>query len=296
MNTPAFGILFAVIAAVSFALWNILLQRSLEQGASAGLCLVAMNVVYLVMFFPMVMILWLAGTLPAISLTGIAWYAGAGLMTSVIGPFLTAKATGRIGVSLTTALRLLDPLFAVVMAILLLGEQLSLQVGLGIGLIILSLIPLQLGRSGHAEAKSNWAGIGLGILSSFSFSVGSVARKFGLLLLPSAFVAALVEGLVGLPTALLMLNRRNWGELGRLLTAGSRDMWLSGLCAAIGTLCLNLALQRLPVPVAVALRNTSPWFALFLVPIMIGQSARAGRKVVGSTIAMTAGMLLIVLR
>ena len=57
-----------------------------------------------------------------------------------------------------------------------------------------------------------------------------------------------------------------------------------------------MALQRVAVPVGVALRNTSPWFVLLFVPLLFGKQQRPGRWVWVSTALLTVGVLLIVLR
>ncbi len=292
------GALYALAAALAFALWNIYLQRGLAHGGGPRLALLTVALSEVACFVPLS--LWLAGHghLPPLDGRGLLWFVVAGVLTSVIGTYLATQATRRIGAVQTTALRLLDPFFALLIAAAFLGERLGARALGGMALLVLALLLLQQRAVAAPSARRQHAG-GLlyAVLASFAFTLGSVARKAGLLLVPAALVAGAIEGLAGVLVVGLVLGLQGDGRaLAALRSAASRDLWWSGLAAAAGTLCLNLALQRLAVPLAVALRNTSPWFALVLIPPLLGRRQRAGRWIWVSTGLLTAGMLLIVLR
>lgn len=295
------GAAYAVLAALSFALWNIFMQRAFDRGHRSNVLFAVVNITVAGLFVPVVLTLAWRGALPPIDPRGMLFFTLAGMMTGAVGPFHSAHATRRIGVTYTTSLRLLDPFFAFVIAFIALGERVTGRVATGVALVVGALLLLQFDRRRKAAAADESAhtlqGVGFGIAASISFTIGSTARKAGLLLAPSAFLAAAMEGIVGLATVLPSLRtREDWRSLRAAFGPGTADMWLSGLTTAAGTLCLNLALQSLPVPVAVALRNTSPWFALLLVPLLLGGTLRPGRWIWASTALLTAGMLLIVFR
>lgn len=300
LGTTGSGALYAVLAALSFALWNIYLQRGLERGASSYQALFGLSLAISISFLPVVALAAGLGALPPLGLKGLAWFALAGLMTGAIGPFHATQATRRIGAARTTAIRLLDPFFAFLIALVFLGEGLRGSALMGITLIVAALGLLQLDARQHRAAEEtagHAAGTGFAVAASLSFTLGSVARKVGLAVVPSALVAGLMEGLAGLTVISLALGLRGrWPEAWSLFRRERLDIWWSGFAAAAGTLFLNPALQRVPVPVAVALRNASPWFALLLVPLIMGRQHRPGRWVWLSTALLTAGMLLIVLR
>lgn len=260
-----------------------------------------------------------AGRLPPLRWQGLAWFAAAGLCTGAVGPWHATQATRRIGASRTTGLRLLDPFFAYAIAVLFLGEHLRPLAALGVGLIALALWLLRLdGRpspaaparpagtgvapgpagasvgSGGSAAPVSLAGLAFGVGASLFFTLGSVTRKLGLALVPSPIVASFMEGLTGLlVVAPTLLGAGGRQDAAAAFRRESRDLWLSGLAAAAGTLSLNTALWHVPVPVAVALRNTSPWFTLLLVPFVLGSDRRPGRWTWVGTALLTAGMLAI---
>jgi drug/metabolite transporter (DMT)-like permease len=290
----------AVAAAFSFALWNIFLQRGLERGASPRQALLTMGFAIAGVALPFVIWSTVQGNLPPVDPRGLAYFAGAGLMSALVAPFHTAHATRRIGAVQTTSLRLLDPFFAFGIGLLFLGEQMAGRAMGGVLLIICALGMLQLG--GRQPGTGGWrtgsmTGLLFAVGASFWFTVASVLRKGGLGLLPAPAVSVLIEGMAGIVLMLpAVLPAKHRHELKAVFTAHRLDLWFSGLGAAGGTFLLNIALQSLPVPVAVALRNTSPWFALLLVPAILGSTHRPGRWTWASTLLLTAGMLLIVTR
>ncbi|MFO7173210.1 MAG: EamA family transporter [Bacillota bacterium] len=294
-GTAAIGALCAVLAAFSFALWNLYLQRGLERGGTGPAALLALTLAISGSFLPVVAAAGARGALPPLDPRGLGWFALAGLMTGAVGPVLATHATRSIGAARTTAIRLLDPFFALCISVLFLGERLRAGALAGIGLIALALGLLQRdGQEGGTPGRGMSVGTALAVAASLAFTLGSVARKAGLSLLPSAWVAGALEGLTGLAAVLVSLTAgRRWSEGRAAFSRACLDLWWSGLAAAAGTLFLNLALQRVPVPVAVALRNTSPWFALVLVPRLLGGTHRPGRWMWVSTGLLTAGMVLI---
>lgn len=294
------GALYATLAALSFALWNIFLQRGLERGAAPRLALLTMSLAITASFLPLSVWLGYRRALPALHARGLGLFLLAGVLTAGLGPFLAAHATRRIGAARTTALRLLDPFFAFVIAWVFLGERVGARAAAGIALIAAALLLLGLDARQTAAADpgpERVRGIAFAVGASLFFTLGSIARKLGLGVVPSAVVAGAGEGVAGLLVLVpALLTRAAWAEVGALRRRPHPDLWISGFASAAGTLFLNMALQRVPVPVAVALRNTSPWFALLLVPLLIGREQRPGRWIWASTALLTAGMLLIVLR
>ncbi len=297
LSDTVFGGLSAIGAALAFAIWNLYLQRGLEKGGGPQLTSLTLSVSLVVTCLPLTLWLWWQGALPPLPLSGVGWMFVAGLLTAGVGPFHSTHATRRIGAVRTTSLRLLDPFFAFAIAYLFLHEGLTAGAIAGVVLIVAALALLQLDRKEAAARTASPRGVAFAVAASLYFTVGSVLRKLGLTAIPSAIVASLIEGLSGLVVVLLTLAvSRDLSGLREALRPDRRDFWRSGLAAAAGSFLIALALQRIPVPIAVALRNTSPWFALVLVPVLIGAQHRPGRWVWMSTALLTVGMLLIVLR
>ena len=295
------GALYALAAAMCFAAWNVFLQRALQRGSGDGtrLSLFTLSAGLVGVYVPITLGLYGLGRLPLLHPAGGIWFLVAGLLTGGAGPYLATQATWRIGAARSVVIRLLDPLFAFVIAFLFLGERVGSQPLIGVALIVLALGLLQKERTDQAQAgmkSGRGAGFAAAVAASLCFTLGSVARKSGLLLLPSVIVSSAGEGLGGLLIVLPVVLRGGRGLLRDALKRENRDYWLASLGNIGGVFCLNSALQRVPVPVAVAVRNTSPWFALLFVPLVLGMHQRPGRWTWLSTALLTGGMLLIVLR
>jgi drug/metabolite transporter (DMT)-like permease len=294
------GIFAALLAAFAFALWGVFLQRGLARGAPPRLALLTLALAEITCFFPATLLLAYRAALPPLAARPLALFALAGLLATGVGSALATQATRLLGAARTAAIRLLDPFFAFAIAALFLHESLAPRAILGVAILVLALFLLQMdARRARAMAESGEQarGIALAVAASLAFTTGSVVRKAGLVLLPSAVVAAACEGVAGtvaIGGALLLVAGR--GGFAGLRGPGAADIWRSGFAAAMGTLLLNVALARTAVPVAVALRNTSPWFTLLLVPLLLGAHHRATRYVWWSTGLLTVGMLLIVSR
>lgn len=299
MNTTTLGFIYALLAAAGFALWNIFMQRSFEKGAPNWTALFTLSASLVTVSLPVVLGgMWL-GKLRVLHPMGLAWFVGGGLMTASIAPTFTGMATQRVGAAQTTALRLLDPMFAFVIGLLLLGEQLVWSAVGGVLLIMaaLGLLQLEKGQQSSEAAKKSMGGLLFAITASLLFTVGTSMRKVGLGTVPFAPLSALFEGIAGMAVILphLALTRK-FGELPTIFRRDYLDMWWSGLGGAFGAFFMNSALELLPFPIAVALRNTSPWWALLLLPVILGSRHKPGWLTWVSTLVLTCGMLLILLR
>ena len=294
MTEPAAaaGALFAILAAISFALWNIFLQRGLQKGGSPRSLLFILCATLIAFMGPVVGWQYWRGLLPPWRPEALVWFMVAGVLTVTVGSFFASKATPRIGAAGVAAVRLLDPLFAFIIAFIFLGLG-------GVMLIVAALGRLQLdqGGGGASGVKSGRAlGLAAAVAASLTFTVGAIARKSGLLLMSSPTIAVLGEGLGGLLAFLIMVAGGSRGGVRESLRREAVDFWWVGVATVFGTLFVNMALQRVAVPVGVALRNTSPWFVLLFVPLLFGKQQRPGRWVWVSTALLTVGVLLIVLR
>lgn len=290
-----------MLSALSFALWNLYLERGLRRGGTSRLALLTMT-------------LAVAGTmLPLAAWEGASGRAAGGVAS---GAHLVRRRWTADGGRQPVARRpghpphrriphhrpaAAGPFVCLRRGRSVPGEYVRPLAGLGVGLIVAALWLLRrdaqqeaAAEAGSGQAPSPVAGLAFGIASSFFFTLGRVARKLGLALVPSAILSSMVEGLVGLlVVAPTLLGEAGGRDAAAAFRAGSRDRWLSGLAAAAGTLCINTALQHASVPVAVALGNTSPWFTLFLAPRILGAHRRPGRWVWAGTALLTAGTLAI---
>lgn len=296
----AAGIVQSLIAALAFAIWGLYLQRAMQRGASGTSGGVLTATLLVVCYLPIAA--WrLYSGVPLPPGAAVGYFMGAGTVTVFLGALVTSHAVLRIGAAHTAAVRLLDPFFALVIAALFLGERVSLRGVLGIALLVAALGLLHAHTEGGTGAGvRRAAGIGLlfAVASSLAFTIGSVARKAGLILYPYPEIAPVLIGLAGLVGS--AGSSVFSGTPGRTFAAvtgpPARDLWLSSVAGTIGTWFMLSALAVAPVPVVVSVRNLSPWFALFLAPLILRRPLRITGSTLVSFALLTAGMLLVVFR
>jgi len=277
------------------------MHRGLQR-ASSEQALAAVGFVALLCLAPIALFQWLRAELPPLTGSGMALFLTGGTLAGWLGSLISTVAIRAIGGPRTAMVRLMDPLFAFAFGYLFLQESLSLQTlgGMAAILVSLGLLTAEARRGDlQPETGAGWIhpGVAWAVLASLFFSLASICRKEGLAQVPSALISALTEAAaVVVIVSVGALLRGRWRETWSVLRATHWELWVAGLGAAAGTLFVNLALARIPVPVAVALRNTTPWFTFLLAPLLLERQFRASHMVWASSALLFGGMLMIVLR
>jgi drug/metabolite transporter (DMT)-like permease len=215
------------------------------------------------------------------------------------GEVLVISAIPRIGTSRAYALASSYPLFTALIAVIVLGETLTLMAGTGAVLIVvgagmLSLEPTAFRVSGRLVPTSPRAsaGAGLALLASILFALDLIVLKVALDGLSPEAVNAVRMPLatVGLHLAALVATQ-DWPVV-RLGRRDSLVALLSGLFAlTIGGFMFLSGIQQIGAARAAALSGTSPVFVLILSRVFLGERAR-GASMLG-VFACAAGVALL---
>ena len=141
------------------------------------------------------------------------------------------------------------PVWASVLAWLILGERLSLQRVLAMLLAFAGIVAL-MGGSGVSGSMAKLPGIIMVLVGAFAFALGTVLAKRYPINLPLMTISAWQIGLGCLPVAIAGLFCEN-ASLGSLSTAGWGVMiYMTLIQFCIAYVCWFAALQRLPASVA----------------------------------------------
>lgn len=173
MSVPPIVPVLALIAAVISAAATIFIRQGLRtSGALTGFWI---NV--LVGVIGLWVVVAVTGGPGAVSPAALGYFVLAGLVGTVAGRLLRFLAIERVGASVSTALINLNPMIATLLAIVLLGERVTLPVVAGTLVIVLGTTLLSLsGRHVGFRARLLW----LPILSATCFGMVSILRKLGL--------------------------------------------------------------------------------------------------------------------
>lgn len=224
------------------------------------------------------------------------WHAGALGLFALVGLFypalvtlLTYESNRKLGPTLTGAVSCTAPIFAVVAAMLLLGEPLGFPVAVGGGVIIAGL--MLLAARSPLRVSPGWR-FALPLTGALLRGVAQTLTKLGLLLWPSAFAAALV----GYATSAAIM----WGTAAAR-PQGSLRMSRAGLLwfCAVGTLngaavlLMYHALKLGSVAVVSPLVATYPLFTMVFSAVFL-KTETLGARALGGVLLAVGGVGIIV--
>jgi drug/metabolite transporter, DME family len=231
----------------------------------------------------------LTGSLGPVSWRGVGFFVLAGLIGTVGGRLLRFVSIEKVGASIGAALVNLNPLVSTVLAILLLGERVTLPILVGTVVIVFGTVLLSLG--GRRLGFRPWH-LGLPVLSAVCFGVVAILRKLGL-----SQMGAVAGSAINITTALLAFTAMlvATGNRGAMASRGrSLGYFVAAGVAENAAVFLNvMALSVGAVSVVAPLYGAAPIFVLLLSFLFLrGVESLSGRIVAG-TILIVLGIYLI---
>src|SRR6266511_3717882 len=217
-----------------------------------------------------------------VSIRGALLFGLAGLIGTVGGRLLRFVAIEKVGASISAALINLNPFVASALAIMLLGERITLPIVAGT-----SLLSVGGQRLGFRPRQ-----LALPVLSAVCFGVVAVLRKLGL-----SDTGAVVGSAINVTTALVAYTAF-------LLASGRPEVMVcrgrslayfvaAGLTENVGVFMNVVALSLGTVSVVTPLYGTAPIFVLFLAPFFLRDVETLRVRVVAGTILIVLGVYLI---
>lgn len=250
------GELLALGSALCFSISGVTVTRGAPRGA-------ADNGAFLSLLLTTVIAgaCWLAlgavrGFAPVTG-AGLLWLAGAGVLTAFVGRVFLYESIQRLGAVRATAVKRLNPVFALLLGVLVLGEAVSSWGAVGVLLVLASfalLVHAQLQGRQSVDTGGAWRrllnlGYLYGPVSALGYALGYLLRKLGLREAPDPFLGAMVGTLVG--AALFVLAARFSAGYRAAVSATFRapNGWLfaAGVAASVGQILYFAALNVSPM-------------------------------------------------
>ena len=279
--------LLAVGAAVGFAVSGIFLKRALQHASplAAAVVSVACTTVFI----------WalVGATLPLALVVRreVLPFVVAGLAAPGLARLVLFAGIDRVGVSRSSALVATAPLFAIVMAVLVLGEQPSPALLGGAAAVVAGGALLS---PRHREERA-WRRLDLAlpVLAAVGFALRDTVSRAGLTGFPHPLVAAGVATLASLGImAALAVAQRGTGRL-RLESAGVPALLLAGLCEGLAYLAMWRALTVGSVSLVSPLVHTQPIFTIVLAAVFLRDLERVTWRIVMAAALILAGVALV---
>ena len=221
----------------------------------------------------------------------VAIFAFAGIFYPAFVSILNFASNRALGPNLTGGLGNLTPIFAIGLAIVVLGELPSVQQWLGVLAVCTGLVFLALDRA--RRIPTNLRLLALPLAGAFLRGATQPFVKLGLLMWPSAFAAALIAYLMS--STVIWIARLATGQrLPEGARAGILWFMLIGLCNGTALVLLYLALGRGDVVLVSPVVATYPLITIGLNHLIHRDGSMGPRGLLGSLISV-AGVVAVIL-
>lgn len=278
---------FAIASGLFTAINLILLKKGMAQSNAVTAIVISLGINVIVFWSFVLIFLPLRDILnPAL---------GVFVLVGLIQPggtrFLAYLSVQKVGVAVTAPLRATTPLFSSLLAIIVLGEQLTVPVAIGTALVVSGIVTISLRR---ADATS-WLNIYvvLPLLSSFVAGSTQVIRKIGLAQIPMPILGAAVTTGTSLIVIVLsiLLSRKSSALIFNRTSV--KYFSLAGFTITMGVASVYMSLYLSDVVVVAPLSSLSPLFSLILAAIFLREVEVITLRVIIAACFIVSGVVLI---
>jgi uncharacterized membrane protein len=230
-----------------------------------------------------------------VNLHGVLFFAGIGVVAPPAVRYLTYLGVEKVGASRSDPVRSLTPFFAILFAILFLGESFGWPLVLGTVLIVFGV--LMISREGTGESKNGWNRSDLIFPLAAAALAGGIAnlRKFGTELLVSPALAAAVaasSALIVFGAFLLVTGK--WREL-KIDRPSAKFLVISGFLTAVTDVLDLMVLKSGKVSVVVPLLAAGPILIIVLAHFFLRGIEKITRQLVFGALLVMGGVEVILL-
>jgi uncharacterized membrane protein len=279
--------LLALSAALGFGLAAVLLKRGLQYVRPFTAALVSVTCTTVFVWS----VVGVTAPLGLLATWKIVPFLVAGLVAPGLARLVFFVGVDRIGVARAASVAGIAPLFAVLLAVLALGERPSPLLLLGAACIVGGGVLLS--RRGTAETAWRRRDLGFPLLAALGFALRDVVSRAGLRDYPHPFVAAAAATLMSLAVMWGFAGLRGLGGLG-LKRSGLVFLVLSGLAEGLAYLTMWRALAVGDVSIVSPLVNAHPIFAVSLAALFLRDLEQVTWRLALAAAVVVAGVVLVV--
>ena len=297
------GGLLSLLAALTFALNNAFARRGVLTGSVMQA--LAVSVPFGVPF--LFVATWVFGGLPAIagfSTASLLWLAAAGIVHFCMGRYCNYRATKAIGANLVGPLQDLNIIYSMVMAVVILGEQITVLKVIGFVLVMFGpvIVLNKPGKPKKQDAKKSTftpvyaEGYLFGFLSGVCYGTSPILVRQGLV--TSDIGASVAGSFISYCAAtavvvLLMFIPGNASDVRKLQWSTARWFAVAGLFVAISQMVRYMALAVAPVTVVQPISRLSSIFRIYFGWLLNREHEVFSRKVIFGTVVSLCGALVL---
>lgn len=295
------GEAFAVVAILCFALGNTAVAKASTSGVGgdngALLSVVLTTVIAVVLY------LALPSERPIANASGtwtaVVCFALAGVLATVLGRGTLFRSIALSGAITAGIFRRLIPVFAAMLAFVVLGETVSSPGAIGMFLIVLSILLVARGNVRSARTTGSfWSAAPEGLLygsaSAAAYGAAFVTRKLGLNHLSNAAFGALVSSLAALTvSALLILSPTRREKIVRSFTHLGRYETMAAGGLSLGQTAQFFALQHTSVTSVAVIGSLEMFVSAYFAIFVFRTEGWPSPSLILASILATAGVLMV---
>jgi drug/metabolite transporter (DMT)-like permease len=219
-------------------------------------------------------------------------FAAIGVLFPASVTLLSMEANRRMGPNVAGAAGNTAPLFAVLFAVIVLGEALHAVQAAGIAVIVGGVMLLSVGRMAAVGHWVPWV-LALPLAAAIVRGAAPPAVKLGLVSWPDPFAATLISYTVSAAVLVSAALIRCGGRLPRVDMRGRCWFIAVGFCNGFAVLLMYAALARAPVTLVSPLFAAYPLVTLLLSRLLLRQEQFSARLAIGVA-ATVAGVVLLI--
>lgn len=285
-------ILLALGTALAFATSSVLVRFGVERSTPMAALAVTVTV--------NVVVLWtisLARYDVTVDLWAWRYFILAGVFAPVIGRLCNYVGLERVGVNLTLPISNSNPLVAVILAMLFLGESLSVRGQFGaVATIVGGILLASATRGEDREMAIRYRDLLFPVAGAVIYGTVQLFRKAGTDLVPAPAVGAAVNLTTSLVVVILILTVAP-SQRAQLAIPRSDLLYfgLAGLASSLGLVSLYAALRSGDVVIVTPILNATPLFALVLTYAFLREREPFSTRVLAGTVFVVTGVALLAL-
>jgi transporter family protein len=186
-------------------------------------------------------------------------FVGAGAVGASFGKIFYYKGIDTVGASKSTSVKNSSPILTTVLAVILLGEELTLPIAVGVALIVAGILVLTRSESKGEGRPNRLSYFFYPLMAAMCFGINPVFKKIGVIETTLPTLGALITqctGLIMMLTAGRFLRIRPKWE--RVPTKSLLYLTLGGVAEALGSLFTYYALIYAPAVLVSPIWRVSP--------------------------------------
>jgi uncharacterized membrane protein len=270
--------LMAIGAAICFAASGIFIKKGLERSNAYSGVLISLCVNVLVLWAVLLLIIPLSSLLS----TAVIVFVIAGFLAPGLTRLLRFESISKIGVARTAHINATTPLYATLLAVIFLGEKLTVPIIAGTFLIVTGTIAIS--KTGKLRKRHML----FAVCASFLAGVSIPIRKYGLTIADYPLIVAAVTALTALMVMLVFGFVSKKFKLPDIKNKSTKLFATSGLITSLGFMLNYTALSRGTVVTIAPILLTSPLFSLLFARIFLNQLENINAKtLIGTAITLT---------